>query len=335
MNKTSFAKASCALALMALSSAAVASVLHTKHNFSSTNSGAAVNGGFSAGLTGPDGQHTTNTTEICVFCHTPHGADQTAFAPIWNRAVTTATFIRFSNLNRWSFDSNETTVGSVSLACLSCHDGTQAVGSTINSAGSDTGDVYSMSEFVTMSSLDPADGPMLTRNGGTSLGDMIYLGTDLSNDHPISMQYGGGGITSGTPLANTNDPDFAQPATTGFGNPGGNAIAAQSNAGPNNSNHGNVLGSGTGLVRHDTNGKGGFSDRWWVDANGISGFQNAGDMPLYTRNENVASAGGTFGGITQPAVECGTCHDPHSGNTTFLRIPGNNDSQVCLTCHAK
>lgn len=336
MNKTSFAKASCALALMALSSAAVASVLHTKHNFSSTNSGPAVNGGFTAGETAPDGQHTTNTTEICVFCHTPHGADQTAFAPIWNRAVTTATFIRFSNLNRWSFDSNETTVGSVSLACLSCHDGTQGVGSVINVAGSDTDTVgYSMSEFVKMSDLGSPDGNMLTRFGGTARGDMIYLGTDLSNDHPISMQYAGGGLTSGNPLGATNDPDFAQAAATGFGNPGGNAIAATSNAGPNNSNHGNVLGSGTGLVRHDTNGKGGFADRWWVDANGIDGFQNAGDMPLYTRNESTVTTGGTFGGITQPAVECGTCHDPHSGNTTFLREPGNADSQVCLTCHAK
>lgn len=330
MNKTSFAKASCALALMALSSAAVASVLHSKHNFSSTNTGPAVAGGFTAGLTGPDGQHTTNTTEICVFCHTPHGADQTAFAPIWNRAVSTATYTRFSNLNRWSFDSTEAPVGSVSLACLSCHDGTQGVGSVINVAGSDTDTIgYSMSEFVKMSQLASPDGNMLTRFGGTALGDMIYLGTDLSNDHPISMQYAGGGLTATAPLAATNDPDFAQAAATGFGGVGGNAAANPSHAGADNSNHGNVAGSGTGLVRHDTNGKGGFADRWWIDSNGVSGFQNSGDMPLYTRNDVAGSA------VAQPTVECGTCHDPHSGNTTFLREPGNEDSQVCLTCHAK
>jgi len=298
MKKTSFAKAGCALALMALSSAALASVLHTKHNFSSTNSGGATNGGFvNTSTTGPDGQYTTETTEICVFCHTPHGGDETAFAPIWNRAVTTATFVRFSNMNRWSFDAAEAPVGSVSLACLSCHDGTQAVSSVINTSGSDTTGSYSMVEFQAMSELTPASGPMLTRNGGTSLGDMIYLGTDLSNDHPISMQYGGGGITAASPLNPTTDPDYAQAAATGTGGPGGLGHSNPSNAGPNNSNNGDVAGSGTGLVRHDTNGKGGFSDRWWVDANGIDEFQNAGDMPLYSRNDSTG-----LSGVTQPTV---------------------------------
>ena len=144
------------------------------------------------------------------------------------------------------------------------------------------------------------------------------------------MQYGGGGITAASPLNPTTDPDYAQAAATGTGGPGGLGHSNPSNAGPNNSNNGDVAGSGTGLVRHDTNGKGGFSDRWWVDANGIDEFQNAGDMPLYSRNDSTG-----LSGVTQPTVECGTCHDPHSGNTTFLRVPGNDNSQVCLTCHAK
>jgi predicted CXXCH cytochrome family protein len=352
MDKTSFAKASCALALMALSSAAVASVLHTKHNFSATNTGGAINGGFDARSGGPDGQHTTNTTEICVFCHTPHGADQTAYAPLWNRMQTSASFTRFSNLNRWSFDSQEAPVGSVSIACLSCHDGTQAVGTLINTAGSDTNTTgYSMSEFVTMSSLDAPDGPLFGGARATTFGDMIYIGTDLSNDHPISMQYGGGGITDTAPTNATADDDFAQAAATltaGF--PGGldptffNGVTLNdtpggypSQAGPNNSNHGNVNGSGTGVVNHDNGGNGSISDRWWIDANGLTGFQNAGDMPLYARAVVFSKDGTTIGtsSVIQPTVECGTCHDPHSGNTTFLRIPGNNNSQVCLTCHAK
>ena len=350
MDKTSFAKASCALALMALSSAAVASVLHTKHNFSSSNTGGATDGGFVASGTAPDGQHTSNTTEICVFCHTPHGADQTAYAPLWNRMQTTATFVRFSNLNRWSFDSAEAPVGSVSIACLSCHDGTQAVGTLINTAGSDTdASGYSMSEFVQMSQLSSPDGPLFgSASRGTGTGDMIYLGTDLSNDHPISMQYAGGGLTGTAPTAATTDPDFAQ-SGSGAGWPGGNnpstwvgnvlttTAAHPSNAGANNSNHGDVAGSGTGLVNHDLGGKGGIADRWWIDANGIAGFQNAGDMPLYARASTTVFTSGTntTTGEVEPTVECGTCHDPHSGNTTFLRIPGNDGSQVCLTCHAK
>ena len=71
MDKTSFAKASCALALMALSSAAVASVLHTKHNFSSSNTGGATNGGFLAGTGGPDQGRVVTRRNLatlgCVF----------------------------------------------------------------------------------------------------------------------------------------------------------------------------------------------------------------------------------------------------------------------------
>lgn len=324
MKKTSFAKIAGGLALLALSSAAMASVLHTKHNFSSSNTGGAFGGG-----TARSSNSTSDTTEICVFCHTPHGADQTAYAPIWNRAQTTATFVRFSSLNRWSFDAKEAPVGTVSLACLSCHDGTQAVSSMINTPGSDTTGSLAMNQFSAMSELVPANGPMNTRNGGTSLGDMIYLGTDLSNDHPISMQYGGGGLTSVAPITNTNDPDFAQPGV-GTGSPGGLAVNAAGNPRVGfNTDSVAINGSGTGVVNHDTNGKGAFSDRWWVDT-GVAGYQGT-DMPLYTRNDITGNAA-----AIEPTVECGTCHDPHSGNTTFLRIPGGNqNSQVCLTCHAK
>jgi predicted CXXCH cytochrome family protein len=37
------------------------------------------------------------------------------------------------------------------------------------------------------------------------------LGTDLRNDHPIGVQYGGGGITASSPGAPTHNPDFRAP----------------------------------------------------------------------------------------------------------------------------
>jgi predicted CXXCH cytochrome family protein len=57
-------------------------------------------------------------------------------------------------------------------------------------------------------------------------------------------------------------------------------------------------------------------------------------MILYTR------VGGAGGFTTQgPAVECGSCHDPHEAAATttevsFMRIE-NNNSNVCLSCHVK
>lgn len=342
--KTSFAKVAGGLALLAVSSVAMASVVNTKHNLGATNTAVS--------------NHTTGTTEICIFCHTPHGGDQTSTAPIWNRAMSTATYTRFSSLGRLTFDAKEAPIGAVSQACLSCHDGTQSIDSVINSSGSDSIGMedtgagkggFSQGRRMgdgSFASADGAwDGSLLPR------GDMVYLGTDLSNDHPISMQYGGGGLSSATPTGATTDPDFAQAmgastaggGTVTGGHPGGLVTTPggyPSNAGLNNTtsdNAGGVLtgvnGSGTGAIVHTTVAG---LDRWYVDTNGSGGAYVSTDFPLYTRTGTDADTGVNGSPLAQPTVECGTCHDPHSGNPTFLRLQdGNTGSQVCLTCHAK
>lgn len=371
MKKTSF-KVVGGLALLAASSMAMASVVNTKHNLGASHP------------SGVDGNHTNATTEICIFCHTPHGADQDTFAPLWNRATNTdgTGYQRFSDLGRLTFDAAEAPIGSVSAACLSCHDGTQAMDAVINSPGSDTtGNVGSdqfglnsegrgtgsilgqittgiggFSQSNSMGSgFTAADGHW--DGTGTPRGDMVYLGTDLRNDHPISMQYGGGGLSSGagggsgSPLGQTTDPDFAQTsahsiASAPAGAPGGlwDAIAntprttvSPSNAASTNTT-GGVAGSGTGLVMHDLKGsavQSGSTDRWWVSTTNNSTYSSQ-DFPLYTRTDVANKNTFVNNGVAQPTVECGTCHDPHSGNPTFLRLPGGNaGSQVCLTCHAK
>jgi len=344
MNKTSF-KVVGGLALMAVSSFAMASVVNTKHNLGATHP------------VGVDGNHTNATTEICIFCHTPHGGDQDTFAPLWNRATGTATYLRFSSLGRLTFDAKEAPIaGSVSAACLSCHDGTQSIDSVINSPGSDSTGIADESEG-SLTQITTGTGGFSQSNimsdgfasadghwSGTLLprGDMVYLGTDLSNDHPISMQYAGGGLNQSTPTGPTTDPDFAQTAansnagSAAVGSKGGLwdatthlpitlTAASPSNAATNNTT-GAVNGSGSGLVMHD--GSSG-TDRWWVSTTNGSTFTSQ-DFPLYSRTDVTGSAN------VQPTVECGTCHDPHSGNPTFLRLKdGNAGSQVCLTCHAK
>ncbi len=114
--------------------------------------------------------------QICVNCHTPHSADTTvATAPLWNHEVTTATFVLYSSPTMNSAPGQPS--GS-SVLCLSCHDGTVAV----DSFGGNTG-----TDFI-----QPGEGH--------------YLGTDLSNDHPISITYD-------SALA-TADPGLLDPAAT-------------------------------------------------------------------------------------------------------------------------
>ncbi len=104
---------------------------------------------FSAETWNPSG-------EVCIVCHTPHHSISTE-APLWNHEVTTATFTTYSS------STLDATVGQpdgTSKMCLSCHDGTVAV----DNFGGQTGGT----EFIT--------------------GDDL-IGTDLSNDHPISFTY--------------------------------------------------------------------------------------------------------------------------------------------------
>ncbi|MEO8342573.1 MAG: cytochrome c3 family protein [Gallionella sp.] len=303
---TSIAKLAGGLTLMAASSFASASVVDTAHNLGSTNT--------SGGMT------FSGTTEICIFCHTPHGGDQSVAAPIWNRTQSsTSVYTRFSAMNRITFDADEAPIGSVSIACLSCHDGTQARDAVINSPGSNSTGFVGDGAGTWMDGTTPATSYLsdLTASDNGTMGDMIYLGTDLRNDHPISMQYAGGGINSGATLGATRDPDFAQADNT----TGGFGATAVSHATTSTNNNN---GSGTGSVNYLSTAGG---PKWYVDT-GTAGYQGS-DFPLYTRTDGLVAT-------AQPYVECATCHDPHSANSTFLRLPGgNNGSQVCLTCHAK
>ncbi len=108
--------------------------------------------------------------EICKPCHIPHNAYQStggvsagAVAPLWNHDDTVATFIPYASPTGTLDATDVGQPTSVSKACLSCHDGTVA----LDSFGGTTGAVM----------IDTV---------GTGSGD---LGTDLSNDHPVSFSY--------------------------------------------------------------------------------------------------------------------------------------------------
>ncbi|MFM2121013.1 MAG: hypothetical protein RL722_2481, partial [Pseudomonadota bacterium] len=152
------------------SASSTAGIADTKHNL---GSGA-----------GPAGRNQASTAEICVFCHTPHGADVNAPAPLWNKRLGAAgtpagggTYVTYDTLQTPSLDGTVAPVGSISMACLSCHDGTQAMDNIINAPGSGGYD-------VTGGGNDGLgytwSGPTVNAAGRLSSG-VALLGTDLSN----------------------------------------------------------------------------------------------------------------------------------------------------------
>lgn len=176
------------MALAAVGTASAAGIADTKHNLGSTGTGV---------------NKFSGTEEICVFCHTPHGADTAAAVPLWNRKLADpASYTLYDQLKTSTLDGQVLAVGSVSLACLSCHDGQTAMSTVINAPGS--------GGYV------PAGGAMSgTWTGANQLngtlgvtGQITNIGQDLKNDHPVGIQYGGGGKKVSTPAAATKDADF-------------------------------------------------------------------------------------------------------------------------------
>jgi hypothetical protein len=153
-------------------SARESNVRQTKHNLSNSGTGTV---------------KATTETQVCVFCHTPHAATS-GVKPLWNRKMSTATYTTYtsSSLDAQAIEGVLAQPGGSSKLCLSCHDGTLAIGSVnvLNGAGSDTAQG---TRSITMSGTG-AGGVMAPGSGNTT-GYTRFLDTDLSNDHPISVSY--------------------------------------------------------------------------------------------------------------------------------------------------
>ena len=76
-----------------------------------------------------DNMEASDTRQICVFCHTPADNDLTdAARPLWQpSAPEDQSFLMFDDIGQMGREGNES-VGSQSIACLSCHDSSQAFG---------------------------------------------------------------------------------------------------------------------------------------------------------------------------------------------------------------
>ena len=220
MKKSNFKRQAGLLTLSALAmgliaatqeAAAAGNISNTKHNLSAVRSGTSWGSTqFSSG-TG-DIYAQTGSDQICVFCHTPHGGSAINDAPLWNREMKSSG--QYSAYTMVGANSTGTAaVGGMALACLSCHDGTQAMDAMLNGPGfgnDATGGTRSfLPDGTTNYTWSNTEGPTMSGNGAP------LIGTDLKNDHPIGMKYCGGGAVSGAggiqaPSGTCSDPDFME-----------------------------------------------------------------------------------------------------------------------------
>lgn len=147
------------LFVVGAASAQTDDIKNTKHNFSTISGRSALFNNLAV----------TDYGEICVYCHTPHGGQTSA--PLWNRAFGAGPYQAYSS------PSIQMTIGvpsGVSLACLSCHDGTIGIDVITNPPNS--------ASFT-------ATGRTLAVIYASGLDALKVLGTDLRNDHPVAVTY--------------------------------------------------------------------------------------------------------------------------------------------------
>jgi hypothetical protein len=142
--------------------------------------------------------------------------------------------------------------------------------------------------------------PRADADGKLSSG-VALLGTDLVNDHPIGIQYCGGGITAapaspGLATGTCNDSDFKQP-------------------------HGATINS---------------QPVFWVETGTSDNRRTRTDMILYTRPFAAGSGPSVeCASCHDPHVSQGQAGpNAQIAGATFLRV-SNAGSAVCLACHTK
>ncbi len=250
------------------------SVVNTLHN-------------LSAG--GPGSVKASSESQVCIFCHTPHNSSPKA--PLWNRPDPGGNYTLYSSSTAEASPGQPT--GS-SLLCLSCHDGTIALGNVLsrnNTIGFQSG-------VTTM--------PTGTTN----------LTTDLSDDHPLSFTY-----SSALAAA---DGELADPASlTGPVKLENGKMQCTSCHDP----HENVLGDFLVASTRDSELCLHCHDKAFWSTAAAHRISNAGwdvsgndpwfHTPYTTVSENA----------------CENCHNPHNagGSERLMNFQAEEDN--CLICH--
>ncbi|MGI9104271.1 MAG: cytochrome c3 family protein [Terriglobales bacterium] len=238
-------------------------------------------------------------SSACLYCHAPHNS---AFAPLplWNQALSVQTYTNYTS-STYHQEGLQPLVGSPSKLCLSCHDGSVAIGQTF------------------------AYGQM-TMSG--NLRSTSNFGNDLRSSHPFSMK---------TPLVNAPEMNallFGSPPRTAD-----TAVQLINGTVECTTCHDPhyqwvdtalpmflVRDSSKGqlcLACHDPTrvvaGQVNYLGGWAVSAHATSGATTA----------NQPYVGG-YSTIAQNA--CVACHMPHNASGAARLLRGR-DEQDCLSCH--
>ncbi len=276
MNKKNTLVIILALLLGCGPSARGASILSSKHNLS---------------ISGIGEIKATTESRVCIFCHTPHNARRD-IPYLWNRSNRTINYIPYQSSTMYASVGQPT---GASKLCLSCHDGTIAMGAVLSRP--------TEIQFIGGLRYLPEQ-------------RSSYLGTDLSDDHPVSFHYESSIDQGNNELANSS----ALPQKIKLDD--GGQLQCTSCHDPHDDTWGNFLVMSNQFSQlctgcHIKNG-------WPESAHAISPAQwnGQGVDPWPNTDFNSVAKNG-----------CENCHRPHSAGMHQRLLKREFEEDNCIVCH--
>ncbi len=252
------------------------------------NSQSVVNTVHNLSVSGPGTIKASSEPEVCIFCHTPHNSKPAG--PLWNRDNPGATYVLYNSSTLQAVPGQP---DGASILCLSCHDGTIALGKVV----SRTTDISFSGGITKM----PAGKSNLT--------------TDLSDDHPISFLFNSALTVSDGQL---KDPSaISYPVTLGNGK-----VQCTSCHDPHINTYNDFLVTSNRFSElcfkcHDRN--------YWSQSShntSTKTWTGTGTNPWqHTSFTNVAENG------------CENCHNPHNAGGKSRLMNYLAEENNCLNCH--
>ncbi|MFQ5666215.1 MAG: cytochrome c3 family protein [Candidatus Binatia bacterium] len=238
--------------------------------------------------TGPGTVKAPEVADLCIFCHTPSHHAPVGRA-LWNRDLPPTVY------NLYKSSTLEATLKQptgASRLCLSCHDGTMAVGNL---------------------RVPPSGGaqPSLGRLTGSA-----SLGTDLSDDHPVSFVYG-------TALA-LRDTQLADPAAISHTLPLDSTQQLQCTTchDPHDNQYRKFLRIDDRAAALCTTC---HTMRNWIGSSHATSpatWRGTGPNPWPNSPYTTVSENG-----------CGSCHRPHAAPRPPRLLSNMQEPDVCFVCH--
>ncbi|NOT02041.1 MAG: hypothetical protein HOP29_15615 [Phycisphaerales bacterium] len=234
---------------------------------------------------GPGRIRAAGENQVCVFCHAPHNTR--GVRPLWNRDLPLSNYTIYQSS---TLDARPGQPTGASKLCLSCHDGTIALGSVLNRAD------------------------RIRMTGGDFLpAGLTNLGTDLSDDHPVSFHFTSGLAASDRQL---NDPS-SLPEEIRLDHDG--RLQCTSCHDP----HRNAFGDF--LVRSNEFG------RLCQSCHRMTAWNQGSHA---TSNASVLAAdAGYWPHATVAENACRSCHRPHTAGGHERLLIFEAEEENCLNCH--